>query len=97
MAKQSHYRPGQALKIPGDRCSRISRQSEHECGDVVNPKHRSLLPPRKYSWYSFLLESESTPGAIVGLEGLYPWKLPVTQSEIEPANYRLEAHCLNQL
>jgi hypothetical protein len=29
---------------------------------VVSPKHRPPLPPRKYSWYSFLLESESTPG-----------------------------------
>ena len=27
----------------------------------VSPKHRPALPPRKYSWYSFLLEVESTP------------------------------------
>ena len=33
---------------------------------VVSPTHRSPLPPRKYSWYSFLLEAESTPGPYCG-------------------------------
>ena len=28
----------------------------------VSTTHRPPLPPRKYSWYSFLLEAESTPG-----------------------------------
>ena len=31
-------------------------------GKVVSLTHRSHLPPRKSSWYSFLLEAESTPG-----------------------------------
>jgi len=31
-------------------------------GKVVSLTHRPPLPPRKYSWYSFLLEDESTPG-----------------------------------
>jgi len=31
-------------------------------GKVVNPTHRPPLPTRKCSWYSFLLEAESTPG-----------------------------------
>jgi len=30
-------------------------------GKVVSLKHRPPLSPRKYSWYSFLLEAESTP------------------------------------
>ena len=30
-------------------------------GEVVSLTHRPSLPPRKYSWYSFLLEAESTP------------------------------------
>jgi len=30
-------------------------------GKVVSLTHRSFLPPRKYSWYSFLLEAESSP------------------------------------
>ena len=30
-------------------------------GKVVTLTHRLPLPPRKCSWYSFLLEAESTP------------------------------------
>ena len=40
----------------------FSRQSAHEGGKVLSPTHRPPLPPRKYSWYSFLLQAESTPG-----------------------------------
>jgi len=29
---------------------------------VVSLTHRPFLPPRKYHWYSFLLEAECTPG-----------------------------------
>jgi len=31
-------------------------------GKVVSLKHRPHLPRKKYTWYSFLLEVESTPG-----------------------------------
>ena len=31
-------------------------------GKFVSPTHRQPLPTRKCSWYSFLLEAESTPG-----------------------------------
>ena len=31
-------------------------------GKVVSLTHRPLFTPRKCSWYSFLLEDESTPG-----------------------------------
>ena len=30
-------------------------------GKVVSLTHRRLFNPRKFSWYSFLLEVESTP------------------------------------
>jgi hypothetical protein len=53
---------------------------------------RPLSPPQEDSWYSFLLEAESTPG----LEGLGQLKEP-TSSELERATFRLVAYCLNQL
>jgi len=55
-----------ALTVPGGWGSQISRQSALEGGKVVSLKHRPLLPPRKYPWYSFLLKAKSTPGPQCG-------------------------------
>jgi len=62
-------KPGEAYRVPGGWGSQISRQSAPENGKVVSLTYRRPLPPpppplppRKYSWHSFLLEVESTPG-----------------------------------
>jgi len=48
--KLSHYKPGQSLTFYGVGGSQIWRLSKHEGGKVVSSRHRSPLPPRKYSW-----------------------------------------------
>ena len=59
---QSHYRP----EVP--ECSRKSKFPDYvtmaqDGSKVVSLTHRPHFTPRKYSWYSFLLEAESTPGS----------------------------------
>jgi hypothetical protein len=56
--KISSYHDIKKMKI-----LRISRQSTLEGGKVFSPTHRAPLHP---TWYSFLLEPESTPGPWCG-------------------------------
>ena len=64
--KKSRYRRGGA-----QRSSRKLRFPDfmitvQDGGKVVSLTHRPPLPTRKCSWYSFLLEAESTPGPQCG-------------------------------
>jgi hypothetical protein len=42
--KQSHFKLQQSLRVPGGEGTQILRQSAHESGKVVSPKHRPPLP-----------------------------------------------------
>jgi hypothetical protein len=64
-------------------------------GKVVSLTHRPLFTPRKYSWYSFLLEAESTPGPQCDRKDFMSMKIPLTPAGIEPATFRVVAQHLN--
>jgi len=95
-AKQPHYRPEQALSVPGGWGSQSLRQLAHEGGKVFSPTH---WPPLPQETYLVLISFRGwvDPRAIVRPEGLCQRKNPRTQLGIEPATFRLVAQCLNQL
>jgi len=59
----AHRKVKQSLRVPEGQGSQISRQLAHEGGKAYVP---AAFTPRKYSSYSFLLETESTPGPWCG-------------------------------
>ena len=55
---------------------------------------QAAFTPRKYSWYSFLLEAELTPGDIVRSEGYYVNEKSTDTAGIEPATFQIVAQLL---
>ena len=82
--QHSRYKPGQTLRVPELWGSQILRQSAHEGDKVVSLTHRPPLPTRKYSWYSFLLEAESTPEPWCGRKDYVNEKLQWHHRESNP-------------
>jgi len=64
-------------------------------GKVVSLMHRPPLPPRKCSWYSFLLEAEWTPGPQCDRKDFMSMKNPLTRAVIETATFRFATQRLN--
>jgi hypothetical protein len=94
--KQSHYMPGQFLRVQGDWDSQISRQSAHGGAKVVSPTHWPSLPQQIFL-VLISVRGWANPSAIMRPEGLCYWKIPMILSEIEPATFQIVAQCLKQL
>jgi len=91
--KQSHYRLGQALRIPGGWDSHISRQSVYEGGKVFSLTHRPFYSLQEIFLILISVRGWANPKAIVWPEGLGQWKTSVTPLGIAPATFRLVALC----
>jgi hypothetical protein len=78
--------------------STISRQSKQEGGKVFRPTHRPPLPPLPHPEISLVIinvRSRIEPTSIVRPE--VSEKIPITPARIKHSEFRLIAHCLNQM
>jgi hypothetical protein len=75
------------LELQEDEACRIDRQLAHVGGNIVSPMHQLLLPPRRDTWCSFLLEV----GRIRSM------KNPIAPMGMEPTTFGIVVQCLNQL
>jgi hypothetical protein len=70
--------------------ARLKRREAHYPMKNNDPYAPATFTSRKYSWYSFLLEAESTPEPYCG-------RKDYVNEKFQPAIFRLVAQCLNQV
>jgi hypothetical protein len=88
-------RPWRPIRLWDVEAATFSRQSAHRWRWGSQPYAPSALYTQEDSWYSFLLETESTPSPIMRLEGLSELKNPIISSGIESATFRPIARCVS--
>jgi len=66
----------------------------HEGGKVVCPMHRPPLTLKKYSWYSFLLDTESTSGPCCGRKDYVNEKFQWHHRESNNVRYTIKSKCI---
>jgi len=94
--KQSHYRPGQTLKVPQVEAPRF-QDNRHTKVVRLSALRTGRLYPQEI--YPVLISVRRTVDlrATVRPEGLCQRKIPIIPSGIKPVTFRLVAQSLNQL
>jgi hypothetical protein len=91
--KAKIYRPGQALRFQEVEATKFPDSQQIKVVRFSALCTGRFYPRRKYSWYLFLLEADSTPGQYCDRKDY----VNETSHRTRTRGFRLVAQCLNQL